>query len=72
MAGIPTEVGHARGCGPPSQRTHLALLQHAQAHGVLAHAHKAAGAVDGVQHPVPPAAAAGAVPRVDQLQYVFG
>jgi hypothetical protein len=28
-------------------------LQHAQAHRVLPHAHKAACAVDGVQHPVP-------------------
>ncbi len=55
----------ASACGP---RSHLAVLQHAQAHSVLAHAHKAAGAVNWVQHPVPPAAAAGAVARVNQVK----
>lgn len=35
-------------------RARLASIQQAQADSVLAHAHKAARTVDGVQHPVPP------------------
>ena len=37
---------------------HLAVLEHAEAHGVLAEPHEAAGAVDGVQHPVAASGAA--------------
>ncbi len=50
---------------------HLAVLQHAEAHGVLAQPHEAAGAVDGVQHPVAARGAARRVAQVDQRQHVF-
>ena len=35
-------------------RCDLPGVQQAEAHSVLAHAHKAAGAIYGVQHPMPP------------------
>ena len=55
----------------PPPPAHLSRVQQAQADCVLAHAHKAARAVDGVEHPVAPHAAAGAVAAVDEVEH-FG
>ena len=48
----------------------LPVHQHAQADRVLPHADKAAGAVDGVEHPVPPGAAALAAAEVDKVGHL--
>jgi len=49
---------------------HLAVLDHAQADGILAQAHEAARAVNRVQHPVPPCAAALRASCVYELQHL--
>lgn len=49
---------------------HLAVLDHAQADCILAQANKAARAVNRVQHPVPPCAAALRASCVYELQHL--